>query len=116
VIADFDSLDKPPALFSFRSMSRDHLLTVEHFQFSSRQSGAACQGSYDAFFEAALEKMGTKTQSKTVCYYLSLCLCVFVSWWQIFFATKGAKIIINPDKPGKNDGDDEQSKRADYRI
>jgi hypothetical protein len=79
MIADFDSLDKPPALFSFRSMSRDHPLTVEHFQFSSRQSGAACQGSYDAFFEAALEKMGTKTQIKTVCYYLSSCFCVLVA-------------------------------------
>jgi hypothetical protein len=45
-----------------------------------------------------------------------MCLRVFVSWWQLFFATKGAKIIINPDKSGENDGDEEQRQRADYRI
>jgi hypothetical protein len=33
VISDFNSLDKPPALFSYRSMSRDHPVTVEPFQF-----------------------------------------------------------------------------------
>ena len=37
VIADLiNSIHKWPALFSFRSMRRDHPVTVEPFQFSSR--------------------------------------------------------------------------------
>jgi len=38
VIADFNSLDKPPTFLSFRSMSRDHPVTVEPFQFSDRKA------------------------------------------------------------------------------
>jgi hypothetical protein len=45
VIADFNSIDKPPALFSFRSMSGDQPVTLEPFKFSSRQGGVAYQGS-----------------------------------------------------------------------
>jgi len=45
VIADlFNSLDKPLVLFSSISVSRDHPATVEPFQFTSRQGGAAYQG------------------------------------------------------------------------
>jgi hypothetical protein len=36
VIADFNSIHTPPALFGFRSMRRDRPVTVEPFQFSSR--------------------------------------------------------------------------------
>jgi hypothetical protein len=48
VIADFNSIHKPPVLFSFRSMSRNHPETVDPFQFSSHQSGVAYEGSYSA--------------------------------------------------------------------
>jgi hypothetical protein len=65
LIADFECLDIPPALFKFRPMNRDHPLTVEPFHFSSRQGGVAYQGSYDAFFATALGENG-QTQSKTV--------------------------------------------------
>jgi hypothetical protein len=35
VIADLiNSIDKPPALFSFRSLRRDHPITVEPFKYS----------------------------------------------------------------------------------
>jgi len=44
VFADFNSLEKPPALFSFRSMSGDHPETVELFQFLEAES-VAYQGS-----------------------------------------------------------------------
>ena len=40
VIADFNSLHKPPALFTFRSISRDHPVTVEPFQFSPSETVA----------------------------------------------------------------------------
>jgi hypothetical protein len=40
------SIHKPPALFNFKSMSRDRPLTVEPFQISSRQEGGvAYEGS-----------------------------------------------------------------------
>ena len=40
------SIHKSPALFNFKSMSRDHPLTVELFQISSRQEGGvAYEGS-----------------------------------------------------------------------
>ena len=38
VIADFNSTHKPLGLFNFRSISRDHLVTVEPFQFSPSES------------------------------------------------------------------------------
>jgi hypothetical protein len=40
VIADFNSILKPPALFNFRSIGRDHPLTVEPFQFSPLETVA----------------------------------------------------------------------------
>jgi len=43
---NFYSIHKPPASFKFKSMSRDHPLTVEPFQISSRQEGGvAYEGS-----------------------------------------------------------------------
>lgn len=40
-----NSLHKPPASFSFRSMIHDHAVTVEPFQFSPAEP-VAYEGSY----------------------------------------------------------------------
>jgi hypothetical protein len=40
VVADFNSLHKPPALFNFRSINHDHRVTVEPFQFSPSETVA----------------------------------------------------------------------------
>jgi len=40
-----NSLHKPPALFNFGSISRDHPVTVEPFQFSPSET-VAYKGSY----------------------------------------------------------------------
>ena len=46
VIADFiNFIHKPPTLFSFRSMSREHPVTVETFQFLFRKISVAYAGS-----------------------------------------------------------------------
>ena len=45
VIADFiNSIHKLLTLFSFRSISRDHPVTVESFQFLSRKINVALEG------------------------------------------------------------------------
>ena len=41
-----NSIHNQPVLYSFRSMSHDYPVTVEPFQFSSRQGGVAYEGSY----------------------------------------------------------------------
>ena len=40
------SIHKPPALISFAPMNHAHAVTVEPFQFSSRQGGVAYEWSY----------------------------------------------------------------------